>query len=185
MGVIFCFIFYITSNQGEGARGEVAVHCDVLECGAAGDIETLSHIFLSCPVAAAVWSWVAQLWVAVTERRPPAPAGLRELWLILRMATIFYLWGARMGGSVPAAQRARKVVAQMVAYLRLRMQQDIMRQGGQWDRQRIDGGQRIHKMPFMTPEAFEDRWCHRRVLCRRDTDGYAILLSTSFPAMLR
>ena len=190
-------------GTGEGTRGEVAVHCDVLECGAAGDIETLSHIFLSCPVAAAVWSWVAQLWVAVTERRPPVPsmqvhivgdraawdpgdsAGLRELWLILRMATIFYLWGARMGGSVPAAQRARKVVAQVVAYLRLRMQQDIMRQGGQWDRQRIDGGQRIHKMPFMTPEAFEDRWCHRRVLCRRDTDGYAILLSTSFPAMLR
>ena len=90
-----------------------------------------------------------------------------------------------MGGSVPAAQRARKVVAQVVAYLRLRMQQDIMRQGGQWDRQRIDGGQRIHRMPFMTREAFEDRWCHRRVLCRRDTDGYAILLSTSFPAMLR
>ena len=179
------------------------MHCDVLECAAAGDFETLSHIFLSCPVAAAVWSWVAQLWVAVTERRPPVPsmqvhivgdraawdpgdsAGLRELWLILRMATIFYLWGARMGGSVPAAQRARKVVAQVVAYLRLRMQQDIMRQGGQWDRQRIDGGQRIHRMPFMTREAFEDRWCHRRVLCRRDTDGYAILLSTSFPAMLR
>ena len=33
--------------------------------------ETLSHMFLECPVASALWQWVAQVWAAFSGRDPP------------------------------------------------------------------------------------------------------------------
>ena len=70
----------------------------------------LTHVFISCPLAAGVWDWFAATWAAVTgDDAPPRsadllladdtriwgpPRQLRQLWHRLRLATICQLWAA-------------------------------------------------------------------------------------------
>lgn len=39
--------------------------CPAQQCQQAAQLETLSHLFVECPVAAAVWQWFVQLWQQV------------------------------------------------------------------------------------------------------------------------
>ena len=68
---------------------------------------TLTHVFITCPLAATVWGWFAATWAAVTGEDPPTlsadlllpddqrtwqPASrLGPLWHRLRLATICQL----------------------------------------------------------------------------------------------
>ena len=72
--------------------------------GCESQAATLTHVFITCPLAAGVWDWHAATWAAVTgETAPPRstdllladdtrvwepPQQLRPLWQRLRLATI-------------------------------------------------------------------------------------------------
>ena len=109
---------------------------------------TLSHIFITCPVAAQVLAWVCAIWAAITgeaapprstdlfladDRRmwTPAPA-LLPLWQRLRLAMLASLHVAhRAGRAHPTAQQtARAVAARIMAQLRADMQRDWILVGG-------------------------------------------------------
>jgi hypothetical protein len=149
-----------------------------------GTLATLSHIFITCPVAAQVLAWVCAIWAAITgeaapprstdlfladDRRTwtPAPA-LLPLWQRLRLAMLASLHAAhRAGHAHPTAQQtARAVAARIMAQLRADMQRDwilvgggLRRAGGMcsaWYRGRD---------AQLTREAYLERWCHRGVLC--------------------
>jgi hypothetical protein len=80
--------------------------CPHSDC--AGQIATLTHVFITCPLAAGVWDWFAKTWAAITsEAAPPRsadllladdtrawgpPRQLRSLWHRLRLGTIRQLW---------------------------------------------------------------------------------------------
>ena len=86
----------------------------------AGQPETLTHMFLTCPVSARVIRWVCDIWPLLTGGlRPPASAAVflggdyrvwdpgtshTELWTRLRLATLHAIWGA-------ARQRRKGVVS--------------------------------------------------------------------------
>ena len=75
---------------------------------------TLTHVFITCPLAARVWDWHAATWAAVKgETAPPRsidllladdtrvwepPRKLRPLWQRLRSAIICQLWAAYLRG---------------------------------------------------------------------------------------
>ena len=91
---------HLTDAQGAG--------CPHAECRA--PLQHLSHLFVTCPVAAAVWQWVAGVWVAVAGGPAPPtsvavlladdarvwspPPTLRPLWTRLRLAALHALWCA-------------------------------------------------------------------------------------------
>jgi hypothetical protein len=105
-----------------------------------------------CPVAAAVWEWVAALWAHTANgQRPPLTARVlllgdrsewdpgggdsRARWDILRLAAIFYLSradssaGAAQGGAAHArtAASATRIAARILAYIKRRLRQDFAR----------------------------------------------------------
>jgi hypothetical protein len=82
--------------------------CTHSTCGAP-HYDTLSHVFLTCPLASQVWSWLGTLWESVTghrfpmtvavlladDRRPWRPAPDAEaLWVRLRLLCEGALWKA-------------------------------------------------------------------------------------------
>ncbi|KAK9918450.1 hypothetical protein WJX75_004175 [Coccomyxa subellipsoidea] len=82
--------------------------------GCAGQLATLTHVFITCPLAAGVWDWFAATWAAVNgDDAPPRsadllladdtriwgpPRQLRQLWHRLRLAAICQLWAAYQRG---------------------------------------------------------------------------------------
>jgi hypothetical protein len=156
----------------------------------ADTLATLSHMFITCPLAAQVLDWVCATWVAVTgeaapprsadlfladDRRvwTPAPA-LLPLWQRLRLAMLASLHAAhRAGHAHPTAQQtARGVAARALAQLRAAMQRDWILVGGGLRRA---GGTHSAwyrgREPRLTREAFQERWCHRGVLCSLTAGG--------------
>ncbi len=119
--------------------------CQVPVCADAGIHEGILHICSECPVAQRVTAWVGSLWAAVVGgRTPPRSAavfllgdrrawdpgggGLCELWGIVRLAALFFMWDMRC----TARQRghptsARAVVAVIVTHLRGRIRDDSLR----------------------------------------------------------
>ena len=78
--------------------------------GCVDQAATITHVLVTCPLAAAVWDWFAATWAAITgEDAPPRspdlfladdqrtwrPASqLRPLWHRFRLSTISQLWAA-------------------------------------------------------------------------------------------
>ena len=186
---------------GTGTR---AAHlCPHAVCHAAA--ATYTHIFVTCPLAGAVVAWVCATWAALTggagppaspdlfladDRRAwsPAPA-LNLLWQRVRLAMLAALLAAhRAGHAHPTTlQTARGVAARILAQLRAACQRDwvlvsggLRRAGGApsaWYRGRD---------PHLTREAFQERWCHRGVLCSLTAgDGEPLIhWSTTVPVPL-
>jgi hypothetical protein len=151
----------------------------------AGQLATLTHVFIICPLAAGVWDWFAATWAAVTgDDAPPRsadllladdtriwgpPRQLRQLWDRLRLATICQLWAAYQRGRhqpdaaaiTPGAVAARILSSCKKALLAdWRLATVNVRQTAgvlsDWLRGRD---------PMITREQFAARWCHRAVLC--------------------
>ena len=79
--------------------------------GCVGQLASLSHVMLACPVSKAVWQWFASIWTAISQQEPPplhadllladdrrgpwqpAPQ-LGSLWQRLRLLVITQLWAA-------------------------------------------------------------------------------------------
>ena len=85
--------------------------------------QTLTHLFLDCPVAIAVTSWLCRLWQAVTSQLPVVSAATMlaaktvsdqcssasqlQAWHRLRLAVLHNIWGA---SQVAQTQRSRRVL---------------------------------------------------------------------------
>ena len=165
-------------------RADPAGHACPHPC-CAGQLATLTHVFITCPLAAGVWDWFAATWAAVTgDDAPPRsadllladdtriwgpPRQLRQLWHRLRLAAICQLWAAYQRGRhqpdaaaiTPGAVAARILSSCRKALLAdWRLATVSVRQTAgvlsDWLRGRD---------PMITREQFAARWCHRAVLC--------------------
>ena len=165
------------------ARGSDAAVGDCPHSHCMGVLQSMPHLFLTCPVAKGVWEWVSNLWACVADGvRPPLsaavlladdiktwgpPTKLRPLWTRLRLAVLYALWCAACQarrGSVPAS--ARTVAAQVLSFCRGQMVQHWLRVG----LRRPDLGACPHwllgRSPALTTETFLEWWGAGGVLCR-------------------
>ena len=181
-GALMCggFRVYLLGGAGRAPPEEVGCpHHD------AGDqpLETVSHLFLECPVAAGLMAWVAGLWALVTGGAPPCTAAvflmgdlrvwrprqdLQLLWDRFRLAALYVIWSRRC-----AARRAGVpgCVSAAVAHLVFVMQRQIR---ADWLRCQLDAARAVDagvpwfrggKLRRLTVEGFRSRWCVRDVLC--------------------
>jgi hypothetical protein len=171
--------------------------------------ETLSHVFLHCPVAVLVTQWLCDVWERVTGgQRPPRSAAvlladditvwdpglrLRPLWTVLRLMTLSAIWSATVKrGRIGLQASATSIAAKVVYSVRLLMEQD-------WQLAAVDI--RLHsgvcsalfrgRAPHLSLAAFEGKWCHRGVLAGAPAGGLGqplvkptIRLSASWPVPL-
>ena len=151
--------------------------------------ETLSHVFIHCPVAAQVTQWLCDVWERVTGGdRPPGSVAvlladdstqwdpgppLRQLWTVLRLTTLAAIWTATTKRNlVGSAVNATGIVAAVVYRLRLLMEQDwqlvvvdIRLQSGvcsAWFRGRS---------PVMSVDQYAAKWCSRGILATAPSGG--------------
>ena len=159
------------------------VHLPHSDC--AGQIATLTHVFITRPLAAGVWDWFAATWAAITgEAAQPRSADLlladdtrawgprrqrRSLWHRLRLAIICQLWTAYQRPRHQPAVSAGVVAARILSTCRKALLADwrlatanIRLSAGvlsDWLRGRN---------PTLTGQEFTARWCHRGVPCTVD-----------------
>lgn len=198
---------HVAAQPGPSAGGcASAAVCHAPACAAAGCPETLSHVFLECPGAAAVAAWVSQLWGAMVQGPgppctpqvfladdsavwDPGPGQLRVLWGLIRMAFLFFVWSARCGCRARAADiQPARVAARIVAYLRVRMQQDFARMHDQSGAFAALSGQWMPARQPLAAEVVRARWCHNDVLASQAGEGaspaFVVRLSTAGPVPL-
>ena len=159
--------------------------CHHPACAAEGRAETITHALMDCPVARQVTAWACRLWAATTRRpAPPCTAavflagdrhawrpddpGLQDLWDIVRLATMYFLWTARCRGRLEGrAVPALAVAAQVVHYLRARISQDAIRAYCPPHAYACVGGEWVPDRPTLSPEGFQARWACHGILCSR------------------
>ncbi len=153
--------------------------------GCEGIPETLSHLFLTCPLSQGVWRWLLAVWLQVAgpgQSGPPLaatvllcddqrawrpPPEIAYLWTHLRLAALAAIWAAAArrslrGDRTTAAQAAAAVLADtrravMADWSRVAAG-DLEGVGvfTGWVRGRPEG---------LRVEAFRARWCYRGALC--------------------
>ncbi|CAL8465444.1 g4980 [Coccomyxa elongata] len=145
---------------------------------------TLTHVLMTCPLAAAVWDWFAATWAAITgEDAPPRRTDLlladdQRTWRPAQdplaqpvtghhLPALHHLAAYQRARHQPgAAQSAGAVAARILSSSRKALLGDwrlatvtIRQTAGvlsDWLRGRD---------PKLTREEFRERWCHRDVLC--------------------
>jgi len=101
------------------------------------------------------------------------------LWDVMRVATIHFLWLAREDGPSPAS--ARGVAARLVAFLRRRVAEDVVRVRD-WRRVRgVLGVAHMCDRPLLSDDVFVSRLCRGRLLCVAVGSSYHTRLTTSHP----
>lgn len=179
--------------------------CHVPGCATAGHAETLSHVFLGCPAAAAVAQWVSQLWAAMTAGPgppcvpqvflagdhtvwDPGPGELCVLWDIIRLAFLHAVWSSRcICRRQDTVMRPAQIAAQIVASLRLHMQRDFARSRDLSAAMAALSGTYMPDRRPLSADMAKARWCHRRVLAheREEVTGrFVVRLTTSYPVPL-
>ncbi|MFY7873476.1 MAG: reverse transcriptase domain-containing protein [Limnohabitans sp.] len=154
--------------------------CSHSTCGAP-HYDTLSHVFLTCPLARQAWGWLGTLWESLTghrfpmsvavlladDRRPWRPAPDAEaLWVRLRLLCVAALWKAHCrrhhGDRTPLVT----VVAGLVSRVRALMASDAALVTPDGPLVANVGGDTVSTpLPTLTREAFLSRWGLRDVLC--------------------
>ena len=171
-----------TLSQGEQCTDEeiMCPHCQPQHIP-----ETITHMFLECPIAAALWQWVAQLWAAFSGgQAPPATAqvlladdqsqwqpstGLQLVWTQIRIATLTALrdGAIRRRRGLPAS--AVSAAASLLQMIRAAISRD-------WRRVQFTGPEQLTagiccsswlrgRHPFITAQQFGSTWALRGVLC--------------------
>jgi hypothetical protein len=144
-------------------------------------IETLTHLFVQCPVAVAVWSWFARVWSRVqpdaavdfssarilllddsTVWQPPQP--LRQLWAYMRLLMLESIWVVRCASNGrPFTSTA--IIIRFRAALQQQLSQDWLRTQGDI---RLDCGVPMSWLrgrdPVMSAAKFEARWQRQGLL---------------------
>lgn len=163
-------------------------------------MDGISHRMLRCPVAHAVWSWVAALWVACTGASAPpltAPVLLlgdvaawdpggrqaRVRWTILRLAALFFLFTCVPAERALQPAEPARVVARIVSYLRERIRQDFTRATSSPAAIAIADPTRLPRdrrgsLPFT------ERWGGMGALCTVQDGALTVHLSVSHPVPL-
>ncbi len=95
-----------------GRTEQAAFVCPAQQCQQQPQLETLSHLFVECPVAAALWFWFAQLWqkiqpgaaVPVSSTRVllldddrvwAPPVEKQQQWTYMRLLLLESIWAVR------------------------------------------------------------------------------------------
>ncbi len=101
--------------------------------------ETLTHLFLTCPVSSRVIRWVCDLWPALTGgTRPPSSAAIflgddqrvwdpgtyGKLWTRLRLVTLYAIWAASCRRRNGKMSNSASIAATVVFGLRHSVLQD-------------------------------------------------------------
>ena len=174
---ILCGAFrqYVRMTDHEGSV------CPHLSC--AGACQTMTHLFLSCPIAVQVWEWARQVWACVSRgEHPPIVASvlladdvsvwrpcaaLSTLWCRFRLSVLYALWcqaGEARRAQTPLS--ARSVCARIVAancklmsqhWYRVDMRLAELSACLQW---------LASRQPAITLAQFQEWWCPLGALCR-------------------
>jgi hypothetical protein len=146
-------------------------------------LESLSHIFVQCPVAVAVWAWFARVWRRVqpdaevdfgnvrilllddstTWQPPPA---LRQLWTYLRLLLLESIWAVRCSSNgVPYSSRT--VICRFLAAMQQQLKADWARTQGDI---RLNSGVPLSWLkgcnPVLSQDRFAAKWRAEGVLYR-------------------
>ena len=165
--------------------------------------DTLSHTFLTCPLAHQVWTWVGDLWATLTGARFPVcvavlladdrrawqpPPDAAELWLRLRLLVLAALWKAhcRRGHGDPTPLVT--VIAAFVSRVRAVMASDAALVCDDGPQFATVGGDTVRTpLPAFTRAAFLTRWGLRDLLCSWPAASArpALLFTLVHPAPVR
>ncbi len=138
-------------------------------------LESLTHMFVRCPVAVAVWAWFAGLWervqpgAAIDFSSPGVlllddrtvwqpPASQQQTWTFLRLLMLESIWLVRCA-SGGKEYSSSQVVFRFKAALQQQLKQDWARCQGDI---RVDSGVPLSwlrgRNPVLSQHAFEARW---------------------------
>ena len=168
--------------------------CPFSCCSSLSQPQTISHLFLECPAAATVISWLCRLWHAMTGHMPQASVAtilaattaegqcaseaLLQTWHRLRLAVLHSIWAASQVAQhasatqshPPASPAPSQPPAQLTSMLALKTVTAMVRQD--WAKCNDDVRQVAGvcsswlrgRDPSMTLESFQNLWCHNGVL---------------------
>ena len=150
-------------------------------------LESLSHLFVQCPVAVGAWGWFARVWHRVQPDAAPdlssarilllddstvwqPPPALRSIWTYLRLLMLESLWVVRCTSDGRPFSSA-SVVSRFRAALQQQLTQDWLRTQGDI---RLNSGVPMSwlrgRNPVLQPERFEAKWQRPGVLYRLEED---------------
>ena len=174
---VLCGAFrqYVRMTDQEGSV------CPHVSC--AGACQTMTHLFLSCPIAVQVWEWACQVWACVSGGdRPPIVASvlladdvsvwrpcaaLSTLWCRFRLSVLYALWcqaGKARRAQTPLS--ARSVCARIVAANRKLMSQHWFRVDMRLAELSTCPQWLSSRHPAITLAQFQEWWCPLGALCR-------------------
>ena len=176
-GCLFTGVFRASVHRG--APGER--FCTHEPCAQVAE-ETLTHLFIACPLARATWEWLGNVWEAVTLMRFPIhpgvlladdrrvwypPPEVGALWLRLRIITLGALWRASCRRRHGEITSPLLVCASVVSKVRAAIARDaFLVSAARPLMDTVRGDTVPARIPPLSREEFRSRWCHRRVLCR-------------------
>ena len=153
--------------------------------------ETLTHMFLECPLAAALWQWVAQLWAAFSGGEAPPQTfqvlmaddqtqwrpgtALQLVWTQIRIATLSVIrdGACRRRKGMPVTHTS--AAAHLLHLIRAAIHRD-------WRRVQASGPEELTagiccsswlrgRHPFISLQQFRGTWAHQGVLCSLSQEG--------------
>ena len=162
-------------QQQQGQQGAPPLPPDIFQ------LETLSHLFVQCPIAVQVWAWFAQVWAKV---QPGAavdfssirllllddssvwqpPAALQQLWTYLRLLLLESIWVVRCSSN-GRPFTSSQVTSRFLAELQQQLKQDWARTQGDI---RLNSGVPLSwlrgRSPVLSPAKFTAKWQRSGVL---------------------
>ncbi|KAL3149874.1 hypothetical protein ABBQ38_013239 [Trebouxia sp. C0009 RCD-2024] len=160
--------------------------CPYACCSSPAQPQTISHMFLECPMAATVISWLCRLWQAMTGHLPDASVAtilaastsegqcasdaLLQTWHRLRLAVLHSIWTAARiaASSTHASSQASQLSSQSHLASRLALKTVTSMIHHDWVKCNDDVRQLAGvcsswlrgRDPSMTLEAFRNLWCN-------------------------
>ncbi|KAL3150209.1 hypothetical protein ABBQ32_000068 [Trebouxia sp. C0010 RCD-2024] len=164
--------------------------CPYACCSSPNQPQTISHMFLECPMAATVIGWLCRLWQAVTGRLPDASVAtilvastseghcasdaLLQTWHRLRLAVLHSIWTAARiaASSTHTSTQASQSSSQSHLASKLALKTIVSMIRHDWvkctdDVRQLSGvcsSWLRGRDPSMTLQAFRDLWCHHDAL---------------------
>ncbi|KAL3150195.1 hypothetical protein ABBQ32_000054 [Trebouxia sp. C0010 RCD-2024] len=164
--------------------------CPYACCSSPNQPQTISHMFLECPMAATVIGWLCRLWQAVTGHLPDASVAtilvastseghcasdaLLQTWHRLRLAVLHSIWTAARiaASSTHTSTQASQSSSQSHLASKLALKTIVSMIRHDWvkctdDVRQLSGvcsSWLRGRDPSMTLQAFRDLWCHHDAL---------------------